>query len=55
MATLECITPFALSEITIESDWDNGGYPGGGGTINIASSPTDGNGLTAIGWIAIGY
>lgn len=55
MAALQCVTPYQNNSITICSDWDNGGYPGGGGSIAIATTATDGNGLTGIGWIAWGF
>ncbi len=55
LCVLECVTPYQNNSITVCSDWDDGGYPGGGGSINVATTATDGNGLTGIGWIAWGF
>jgi hypothetical protein len=52
---LECRTPYVKNAITVATDWDNGGYPGGGGTVHIATTATDGNGITGIQWFAWGF
>ena len=49
MMVVESLTPFSLTWANIFSDYD------GGASIYIASTATDGKGLTGIGWLAVGY
>ncbi len=58
MIMLEVKTPYARNAITVATDYDNGtaSVAGGtGGTINIATTATDGNGITGIQWMAWGW